>query len=81
MNGECWIERVKLASSSRDEGQLHTKQTVHCNAGHEMTTTQHQPAGVQLLEHIAVQPWTQLKWECDAACDCLATIALQDLLS
>ena len=59
MDVTCWIKRIKLASSSGDEGQLTAKPTARSNAGHKMTTTQHQPAGMQLLECIAVQPWTQ----------------------
>ena len=56
----CWVNHRKLASSSRDEGCLMAKPTACSNTGHKMTTMLHQPAGMQLLGRIAVQPGTPL---------------------
>jgi hypothetical protein len=47
------VECIKLASSSRDRGQLNAKQTAHSNTGQQMTTMQRQPAGTHLLDCIA----------------------------
>ena len=59
MDITCWVNHRKLGSSSRDEGRLMAKPFACSNAGHKMTTMLHQPAGMQLLGCIAVQPWTQ----------------------
>ncbi len=67
---------IKLASSSKEKSQLNAKQTAHSNTCQQKTTLQHQPAGMQLLECIAVQPWTRIRWKYDAqqcTFDCLGT--------